>query len=84
MDHATLLGNLGVLSFLIAYFLLQKERVAYNSIYYLGLNLLGSLLLIYSLLFDWNLPAFLLEAAWALISIYGIVKYHGSFWRKKN
>lgn len=75
-DHAEILGNIGVVSFLVAYFLLQKERLTYRSGWYLGLNLLGSILLIYSLLFHWNLPAFLLEAAWALISMYGIYKYH--------
>jgi hypothetical protein len=69
---ANILGNIGVLCFLGAYFLLQKQKITYSSFTYLGLNLAGSLLLIVSLVFDWNLPAFLLEAAWALISMYGI------------
>ena len=76
LDLPEILGNGGVISFLLAYFLLQKELLTHNSLKYLLLNLLGSLLLMYSLLFHWNLPAFLLEAAWALISIYGIYKYH--------
>ncbi len=66
------MGNIGVACFLIAYFLLQKGRIPHTGLWYLGLNLAGSLLVMVSLLFHWNLPAFLLEAAWALISIYGI------------
>ena len=64
-----------MLCFLSAYFLLQNGRLAPNGFPYLGANLAGSILLIISLLAHWNLPAFLLEAAWALISMYGIYKH---------
>jgi len=74
-DFANILGNIGVVCFLVAYYLLQKGRVAYTSALYLLLNLAGSILLLISLMVHWNLPAFLLEAAWALISIYGIYKH---------
>ncbi len=76
MDFPEIIGNGGVISFLVAYLLLQKELLTHNSLKYLLLNLLGAALLMYSLLFHWNLPAFMLEAAWAMISIYGIYKYH--------
>ncbi len=69
-----ILGNVGVVCFLLAYFLLQKEVVAHNQMSYLLLNLAGSLLLIFSLSINWNLPAFILETCWALISIWGIYK----------
>ncbi len=69
-----ILGNVGVVCFLLAYFLLQKEIVAHNQMSYLLLNLAGSLLLLFSLSINWNLPAFILETAWAMISVYGIVK----------
>ena len=72
---ANILGNTGVVCFLVAYYLLQKERLVHSSLCYLGLNLAGSVLLMLSLLIDWNLSAFMLEAAWALISIAGIYKY---------
>ena len=75
MDFANILGNIGIACFLGAYFLLQKGSIGPRGLWYLGLNLAGSLLLIVSLLVHWNLPAFLLEAAWAFISIYGIYKY---------
>lgn len=69
-------GNIGVACFLLAYFMLQKERWRHDSLMYLSMNLSGAILLVISLLIDWNLPAFLLEASWGLISIYGLVKYY--------
>lgn len=71
-DWADLVGNVGVICFLLGYYLLQKGKAPYTGGVYLGLNLAGSILLIISLLVHWNLAAFVLEAAWALISIYGI------------
>lgn len=72
---ADIVGNIGVICFLAAYFLLQNGRVQHTGMLYLGLNLAGALMLLFSLLVHWNLPAFLLEAAWALISMYGIYKH---------
>ncbi len=84
---ADVIGNIGVICFLLAYFLLQRGVVLHSQLSYLLLNLAGSLMLIFSLLINWNLSAFLLEAAWALISIYGIVKFVYLPWqaaRNKN
>ncbi len=67
-------GSLGVVLFLLAYALLQAEKIKAESIVYSLMNLLGALGILISLTKDWNLPSFVLEAAWALISIYGLVK----------
>jgi len=67
-----IIGLLGVCCFLYAYFLLQTSRTTPTSPFYLYLNLGGAVMVMISLLFKWNLPAFLLEAAWAMISMYGI------------
>ena len=75
MEFTDVLGNIGILGKMLAYFLLQKGSIPPTGLWYVGLNLAGSLLLIISLLVHWNLPAFLLEAAWALISISGIVRH---------
>ena len=82
--YANWVGNTGVLCFLGAYFLLQKGRLAYDSVYYLGLNLLGAVLVMLSLLVDWNTPSFMLEACWALISIYGIFRSVRRMLQNKN
>lgn len=72
---ADIIGLLGVACFLVAYYLLQAGRTVHTSGLYLCLNLVGALLVMVSLLFAWNLPAFLLEAAWASISMYGIYQH---------
>ena len=72
---ADIVGNIGVVCFLSAYLLLQRGVVTHNQASYLLLNLAGALLLMFSLSIKWNLAAFLLEAAWAIISIYGIYKH---------
>lgn len=70
-----IIGNIGVVCFLSAFFLLQKGKLLHTGLVYLGLNLAGAILLMISLLIQWNLSAFLLEAAWAIISIWGICKH---------
>ena len=75
MEISDIIGTIGVICFLAAYFLLQKGMLIHTGVAYLGLNLAGALLVMFSLLVHWNLPAFLLEAAWALISIYGIYRH---------
>ena len=69
-----IIGHMGVLCFLGAFFLLQKEVLKPDDLRYLGLNLIGAILLLTSLYHDWNLPAFILEIAWAIISAYGLIK----------
>jgi paired small multidrug resistance pump len=65
-------GLAGVVFILFAYLFLQLGRLTALDLRYSGLNLAGALLIILSLLFDFNLSAFLMEAAWAAISIIGI------------
>ena len=68
-------GNLGVFCILLAYFLLQAERLRPNSLFYLLANFFGAILIIVSLISDFNLSAFIIEFFWAAISLYGMVKY---------
>ena len=69
-----LIGNIGVLLMVVAYLLLQLERLSSSAVSYLLLNAVGALLVIISLLFRFNLSAFLMEAFWLLISLYGLTK----------
>ena len=68
-----ILGLAGMACFLLAYFMLQRNRWQAQSYRYFGANLAGAFLLIASLLIDWNLPAFLLEVVWAAISLWGMI-----------
>lgn len=74
LGHMT--GIVGMGCILLAYFLMQKEKWQYNSVPYLLTNLAGSLLLIVSLLVDWNLSVFLLQIAWCCITLWGLFKLY--------
>lgn len=80
------IGILGDFLILTAYFLLQLRKLNAESISYLLLNLLGALFILFSLFFAWNLPAAIIEGAWALISFYGLIeaKYNKNKARKLN
>ncbi|MGH9874335.1 MAG: CBU_0592 family membrane protein [Pyrinomonadaceae bacterium] len=76
MDYSwfDLIGNIGVLLMVIAYLLLQLEKLSSSAVSYLLLNALGAILVMLSLTFRFNLSAFLMEAFWLLISLYGLAK----------
>ena len=65
-------GLLGTLMILAAYFLLQVRRLSGTGVVYPTLNLFGAAGILVSLLGTFNLSVFLLEAAWILVSVYGI------------
>lgn len=68
------LGLLGTACFLTAYILLQTERIDPKRTPYSVMNLAGAVLILLSLLHSFNLAAFLLETAWGIISLYGVIK----------
>lgn len=76
MDYSwfDLVGSVGVLLMVIAYLLLQLEKLSGSAVGYLLLNAAGAVLVMISLLFRFNLSAFLMEAFWLLISLYGLTK----------
>jgi hypothetical protein len=69
-----LVGNIGVLLMVVAYLLLQLEKLSSSAVSYLLLNALGAILVVVSLLFRFNLSAFFMEVFWLLISLYGLAK----------
>jgi len=69
-----LVGNLGVAMILGTYFALQIGRVDSKSVAYSALNAVGAGSITVSLLFDFNLSAFVVEAAWVAVSLYGLAR----------
>lgn len=69
-----IVGIVGVVLVLVAYYLLQAEKLHASSAAYLKMNVVGSALILYSLCFDWNLPAVLVEVMWLVISLWGMFK----------
>jgi predicted membrane protein len=69
-----LVGNVGVLLMVIAYLLLQLEKLSSSATSYLLLNTAGAVMVMISLMFRFNLSAFFMEAFWLLISLFGLAK----------
>ena len=69
------IGTLGTTIIIITYILLQLGRVQSEQLHYSILNAAGASLIIVSLCFNFNFPAFVVEFFWLLISLFGIGKY---------
>jgi hypothetical protein len=69
-----LAGFIGVLLIIIAYLLLQLDKLPSSSPSYSLLNAAGALLIIVSLIFKFNLSAFVVEVFWLLISLFGLTR----------
>jgi hypothetical protein len=68
-------GIAGVILLVITYLLLQVNKLQSAGLLYSLLNAIGASLIILSLLDNFNLSAFLMEAFWVLISLVGVVRY---------
>jgi hypothetical protein len=68
-------GFVGVFLIVIAYLLLQLDKLPSSSLSFSLFNAAGSLLIILSLLFKFNASAFLIEVFWFLISLLGLSKW---------
>lgn len=69
-------GIVGVAMVLATYFLLQSEKIDSKGFLYSFLNFFGALLIVYSLLYSWNLASFIIEFFWILISLYGLKRWY--------
>lgn len=74
-DLFDLAGFIGVLLIVIAYLLLQLDKLPSSSLSFSLLNATGSLLIMFSLVFKFNVSAFLIEVFWFLISLFGLTKW---------
>ena len=70
-----LIGNVGVVVLMIAYLMLQLNKLSSDGLAYSLLNAIGASLIIVSLIYDFNLSALLMEVFWVLISFVGIYRY---------
>lgn len=68
-----LIGCLGTVVILITYAMLQLSKLESKSFIYSLLNLIGALLILFSLFFSWNLAAVFMEGAWVVLSCYGVI-----------
>jgi hypothetical protein len=69
-----LAGNAGVAMMVLAYLLLQMGKLRVVDLSYSLINAMGAALVLLSLLFSFNLSAFMVELFWLLISLFGLFK----------
>jgi len=74
VDIFQIIGFIGMLFVVYAYFLLQTHKVTTVTLRFQLLNLIGAILLIISLLVHFNLGSFLIEVFWISITLYGMWK----------
>jgi len=70
-----LVGNAGVVVLMIAYLMLQLNKLRSDDLAYSLMNAIGASLIVLSLLVNFNLSALLMEVFWVLISFIGIFRY---------
>ncbi|NOD78262.1 hypothetical protein [Ruegeria sp. HKCCD4332] len=69
------IGSFGALIVVAAYFATQMRMMNSDDLAFPVVNLLGSLLIVCSLLENFNLASMLIEGFWILISIIGIIQH---------
>lgn len=77
MDNhlADMIGMLGTANIVGAYMLLQFNRIDAKGLAFNCINLCGAILLLISLLVNFNLASFVIEVFWIAASLVGLVQY---------
>ena len=71
-------GNIGVILIIVAFYLNVAEKIKSTDRSYNLLNLIGSILLLTSLVYKPNLSNIIIEIIWGGISLMGLYKYYFS------
>jgi hypothetical protein len=69
-----IIGITGVFIIIIAYILMQIDRMHPKGFLFSLLNTLGAVFILISLLYDWNLASFIMEVIWLTLSFYGTIR----------
>ncbi|MCX8952934.1 MULTISPECIES: hypothetical protein [unclassified Ruegeria] len=69
------IGSFGALIVVAAYFATQMRMMNSDDLAFPVINLLGSVLIVFSLLENFNLASMLIEGFWIVISIIGIIQH---------
>jgi hypothetical protein len=75
IEFHDLVGMAGVVCILAMYLAVQTGRARGGGLGYSLANLAGALMILYSLLFEFNLSAVIIETCWVLISVVGLVRW---------
>jgi len=75
-DVFQIIGFIGMVFIIYAYFLLQIGKYDSKSLEFQYINLVGAILLLISLCVHFNLGSFIIEVFWIIITLYGIYKHY--------
>ena len=70
-----IIGMSGTFLVVGVFFLLQLGKISPQSLSYNLMNLLGAILLLISLCYNFNLASFVIELFWIAASVIGLYKY---------
>jgi hypothetical protein len=74
LDLYEVVGLCGVSIVLLAYLLLNLDRINQKDISFSLLNCMGSMLILVSFIRYWNVASFVIEISWLTISLYGVLR----------
>ena len=69
-----IIGLIGVVLCLLPYVLVQMGRISPTGMWYPGLNLVGSICLMISLMVYWNTASMTIESIWFIASLFGLIR----------
>lgn len=75
-----IIGIAGFIFYMLSYALLQLGRISGNGICYIVMNMCAATLVLITLFQQFNLASLLIQLAWILISIVGLIR----LWRNRN
>ena len=73
---ATIIGLLGVFTVLAAYALVSFGRWRGDDPRYQWLNIVGTLGILVSLIYQYNLPSVVAQCMWILLSVVGLIRIY--------
>ncbi len=69
------IGSFGALIVVVAYFATQMRMMNSDDLGFPVVNLIGSVLIVFSLMQNFNLASMLIEGFWIIISVIGIIQH---------
>ncbi|WP_199611397.1 CBU_0592 family membrane protein [Flocculibacter collagenilyticus] len=73
---ADIIGMSGTFLVVLAFFLIQLDKVSPKGLVYNLMNLIGAILLLISLCINFNLASFVIEIFWIAASLVGLYKLY--------
>jgi hypothetical protein len=71
-----IVGSLGVIMIITSYLFIQIDKMEVKGMQYSLINAVGALLVLFSLYYEFNLSAFIIELFWLIISLYGLFNFY--------